>query len=294
MARKYKFDSLLAKCVAVLEKDWPRTLSGLYRAHAEMKQLQANPNPLARKASELDNEDDINDRDLKRETPEQIQPRKFDDEDITWASYIVAIHALDLKVFSLFPAAFYTLYVQANFRTVRRFLHGQGPQNVRHMMTHDLDKLTKFLPEGFSHVVPVLKKFVYIVSFWIQKKFKRQCGDCERAEKKRTGNAGHEMDIDVGPVKFPLPPFVDLRVCEPDPLGNLRFETIKYFRRNRPTDKKYCQKCWTVLKHEINAWADKLWIEVLAKFNMTHNFIMDVSIYLPSLISSCSTYVRRN
>lgn len=275
MARKYKFDGLMAKCIIVLEKDWPTTLSGLYRAHAEMKQLQVNP----RKASNLDNEDDIDDPDLKRETPERIQPRKFDDVDIKSAAWAALVHATTFKIPSIFPAAFYTLYVQTNFRTVRRFLHGQGPKNVRHMMTNELDKLTKILPVDISPIVQVMKKFVYIVSFWIQKKFKRLCCDCARVEKKRAGDLDDEMDIDVGPVKFPLPPFVDLRVCEPDPLGNLRLETIKYFRKYRPTDKKYCQKCWMVMKQDINAWADKLWVEVLTKGDITHNYIMDVSVH---------------
>lgn len=282
MAEKYKFDGIQAKCIAVLEKDWPSTRSGLYRAQVEMKRLRA----YSAKLPDLDNEGDIDDPDLKIEAFQQLQLRSpFNDSDINWATFSALVHSDQFSIPSIFPAAIYTLYVQANFRTIRRFSHGPG--NVRHMMTNDLVKLAQGLPEAVTMFFPLLKKLVYIVSFWIQKKFKRQCGECKQAEKARvrkqmTGDGGAKTGIDTGPVREPLPPFIDLRVCEPDPLGNLRSETIKYFRKHRPTGGKYCLRCWSVLKKEINTWADKLWVDVLREQNFTHNYIMDVSRHYPS------------
>lgn len=233
------------------------TLSAFHRVQKEVEQLQAAHDI----HSDLDEEDDIDDLDLRGEPFEHVRSIRLSDDDINLAALGALTFSESRDFSSVFAAAIYRLYVQANFRTIRRF--GSGPGNLRHLTKNDLDKLAKRLvPYGVFIPPPCLEKIATIISFWIQKKFKHQCRECEEAERRRAFKQGgaeiEEMYVDDGPVKDPLPPFVDLRVCEPNPLVLLRLETLNYFRKYRPTDDKYCSKCWDVLKREINAWADKL------------------------------------
>lgn len=293
MASKYRFDEARAEIITFLERDWPPTLDKLYSVQVDIMQLQAAVDIFAH----LDRLDDIDDPDLLGEPFRQVPPNRLSDEDIDRAAAMAVTLAIKFKIPSILAAATYRLYVRAKFRTSYRRSGRMAQEFHRGAMTNDLDKLASYIPDDMLDSAP-LKSIAGLVSYWVEKKFKRQCSDCERAESERAKGtatrtktqrkAGVGAEEEIGSIKTPLPPFVNLHVCEPDPLVLLRSESIKYFRETRATDSNsvYCEKCWGVLKKEIDAWAHRLWDEVFTKLELNPSEIMKVRT-IPSSFLIC-------
>lgn len=251
MANKYRFDEARADIIAFLEKDWPPTLEKLYIVQGEIKQLQAAVDNFA----DLDHEDDIDDPDLRAGPLQHVPANRLSDEDINRAATMAIAMSHKLDIPSICAAATYRLYVQAKFRTSYRDTDGIAQEAVRGPMTNELAKLASHLQDGFLNNSP-LGHIATFVSFWVEKKLKRRCPKCAREDEKRPGVRKEA----AASIKEPLPPFVNLQVCETDPLVLLHSETLKYYRKYHPDDdSKYCQECYAVLKKEIREWADRLW-----------------------------------
>lgn len=303
IATKYQFNEARATIVTFLEKDWPPTRKGLYGAQFEIMQLQATVDNFAN----LDHEDDINDPDLRAGPFRQVPANRLSDEDIDRAAMMAITMSYKFDIPSICAAATYRLYVQAKFRTSYRRSGRMAQEAIRGPMTNELAKLASHMPDGTLENSP-LEAIASLVSFWVEKKIKRRCPECEKEDDERPEDVEGETEEDgmeednhndetererkeeqggrerkgqnapVASVKKPLPPFVNLRVCEADPLALLRSETLKYYRQYHPDDgNRYCQECYAVLKRELEGWADRLWVNVFTKRELNPVDVLQVS-----------------
>lgn len=288
MAKTYQFDAVRTKVVEFLEKDWPPKLADLYRVQAEIKQLQAPVDNVPGLAGDIDDPDLIG-------PACQVPSNRLSDEEIDRAAAMAAALSIKYKIPSIYAAAIYRLYVQANFRTPFRLTNHTDADVIRAVMKNKLGELVSHLPDDMSPK-STLVAMSTAVSFWVEKKLKRRCSECQAADKKRaevraSRKGQKKTKVDEGDtvlVKNPLPPFVNLHSCESDPLVLVQSEKTKYYLQYRPRDSnsEYCSKCWDVLKKEIDTWAAQLWDKVFTNREIGPNQIVNVSTSLHNHLSS--------